>query len=1320
VNQVDSPMCILSPAIEPCNNYFERQSATFADIRSSLASHGLIYITGKHGMGKTQLAKEYVHRAQEAKWYKGFFWIDVGMGISARSELYHLSVALKIGRARGENAITALKRELSQRDQWLLVIDNYDNTYFDIIRLLSPFIFTRHVIAIMHRDTPLPPFSPFGPPMPIGFGPPPPIGLVGVPQPGPPPGVPLPIGPPAPVPPPPIPAPIPFPPIIAPPPMFMPGWPLPPGPLGPLPQGPPTPPLTMLPPLVPQNAFHLGPLDARDSEDLFVSIYTNGQEQSAITPLDNILDELGHIPLSIEIAAIYLRETGEDIVAYTHNFKTFKERMMKSMLAQDDSYISAASALAISLQRLQSCPETLRLLSLLAFLGSSCIPLWIFTADPRFRDVPLRGIFFSQEALNNVISPLLLFGLVKRIDNNHAISMNRVVQNIIRDFIELESGNGKAKSTPLSITDESTIYWIERAAELMYICYPTLTGAQNLKILEALNPHVIEVVQHCDDYAVVTKEYGVLQASLGSYQKTFEHEVEMPLYHRALQTFEALYGPDHIDTSQIVEIIADTAHLEGKYEIALKYNERAMEIQEVFFGTNHVAVLQSILERGNIYVATAKAEEAIFQFRLFLRMCEKVIGTSTMKTRDARFVLSREYYRQGKYVEGRKQVEIAVDSFMHSLEKAPFDILWMMKHVARSSLDRQKYDEAIAQFKRILDIQDKASGTPIADLKDTFQSLGAVYHLNKDYSSALEQYERLLKVVEEDEGTNPKDIARAMSWLANIYIAQHNYENALQLNERQLSLLEDKFGVDAVETASAIKDIALVYEHQKKYPEALERYRQVVRIYETEYGPNVTILFDALYSISGILFLQCNIQDSLNTDMRSLRLLPGGLEVVSLANVYQSAAMNNQWLGRVDAAMALMNKALGTLQGAFGVYDVRTILPLERIAYLHGVKRNFQTAWTIYQGILSVKDAAFGKDSLNHCSTLRELTRFYHQQAKHDDALKTCKRILRIQRAALPTANVNMAETIREIGYCYHHKGKYELALKHKLSALRMEEKSEDYDVVCSAQTVVSIGCTYISMGKYEDALREFRKSLEVRQKAPGPNHFDIANSYDFIGDTYYEQMNYDDAMTAYNQGLAIRDVYLGHDNIFAIRTYTKMGKATYGKGDATAAIDLYQKAMGVVQKFYGLNHVLSIDTMMNKAIAQCKLGQYETAIGTLTWALNKAEADYGPNNPEMSALIMNHAVTYMYLGKYNKAIRRLGQALALLEKAFGEDHQNTAETLMNMGRVLQCQKRYSEADEHFARCQVILHRCFGPDHPRTKKVMDQIKEIPVRGDDQE
>jgi hypothetical protein len=448
-------MCVLSPAVKPCNSYFEHQSATFADIRRSLAANRLVHITGKHGMGKIRLVKEYVHRAREAKWYKGFFWIDIGTERSKRNALYRLSLGLKIGRGITENVIAAIKRELFEQDEWLLVIDDDGNINFDVVMMFPP-TSRRHIIVIMHKDTPLPPPpGPIGPPVPIA---------------------PLPFGLPASMPPPPIPPAIPDAPVMGPPPpvVFPVGLP----PLGPLPQRPPTPPITMQPPGL---AFHLWPLDARDSEDLFANIYANSSERAATAPLDDLLDELGHIPLSIEIAASYLRETGENIAVYTQDFKTNREYMMKSMLEQDDSYISAASALAISLQRFHAFPESLRLLCLLVFLDSICIQLWIFIADPRFRDAPLRRIFSSQETLNDALSPLYLFGLVKRIDNDCAISMNRVIQAIIRDFIELESGNGKTKLTPFSITDESPVYWVERAAELMYIWYPTTSYDLNMK-----------------------------------------------------------------------------------------------------------------------------------------------------------------------------------------------------------------------------------------------------------------------------------------------------------------------------------------------------------------------------------------------------------------------------------------------------------------------------------------------------------------------------------------------------------------------------------------------------------------------------------------------------------------------------------------------------------------------------------------------------------------------------------------------------------------------------------------------------------------------
>ena len=132
-------------------------------------------------------------------------------------------------------------------------------------------------------------------------------------------------------------------------------------------------------------------------------------------------------------------------------------------------------------------------------------------------------------------------------------------------------------------------YWIERAAETLISVYPDPDNPDTWNVCEAINPHAIVCIEHCQKNNVATDNTLSLYISIGIYETRHgSYESASMRFKNALVAGEELFGVDHINTAYTINNLGLTYNSQGKYDKAIAQYERALRIYEKAFGVDHI------------------------------------------------------------------------------------------------------------------------------------------------------------------------------------------------------------------------------------------------------------------------------------------------------------------------------------------------------------------------------------------------------------------------------------------------------------------------------------------------------------------------------------------------------------------------------------------------------------------------------------------------------------------------------------------------------------------------------------------------------------
>ena len=575
-----------------------------------------------------------------------------------------------------------------------------------------------------------------------------------------------------------------------------------------------------------------------------------------------LAEMLGYLPLALEQAAAYIRETNSSLNHYQVLFQKHYTQLLQHDHLSTEYSDTVATTWKLSFQKVQKTfPAAADFLNLCAFLAPDVIFLDMITEGTTYLPKRLAKAITSPLAMDKLIGILLHYALVQREGNT--LTVHRLVQSVLRDRLN-------------STTQRR---WAEHAVQIVNQAFPEPKPEFTTwwTRCEQLLPHAQICTKWIERWELTSEKAGYLLGKMSYYlhehttyikaeiraEPLFQRILHIltqtkvqakPIYQCALAIWEK--GPNH----RVAENLYETLMLhygfpnifQTQYEQIKRYYQYNLHSMEKILGPEHPHVATSLNRLADLIILWRYQDhyaEAELLYQRALRIQEKALGPDHPDLAQTLHNLAFLYTIQGRYAEAEPLYQQALTIYEKSQSQPAFyEEALKLSYPGRIHL-LECYATLLKRYTTLLYKTDRyAEATALETLSQaiTLHSMAFSYDSDACYTEAEPLYQQALVVYEKALGLEHLYVATNLNDLATLYRYQQQYEQAEPLYQRALHIREKALGPDHPDLAETLHNLALLYTIQGRYAEAEPLYQQALTIYEKALGPDHSDLFPLL------------------------------------------------------------------------------------------------------------------------------------------------------------------------------------------------------------------------------------------------------------------------------------------------------------------------------------------------------------------------------------------------------------------------------------------------------------------------------------------
>jgi tetratricopeptide (TPR) repeat protein len=226
----------------------------------------------------------------------------------------------------------------------------------------------------------------------------------------------------------------------------------------------------------------------------------------------------------------------------------------------------------------------------------------------------------------------------------------------------------------------------------------------------------------------------------------------------------------------------------GKYQEAITFYEKSLEIKKKTLPPNHPDLASSYNNIGNVYYNMGEYSKALSSHEKALEIKQQSLPPNHPDLAMSYNNIGEVYRNMGEYSKALSSYEKALEIKQQSLPPNHPDLAGSYNNIGIVYRNMGEYSKALSSHEKALEIRQQSLPPNHPDLASSYNNIGNVYDNMGEYSKALSSYEKALEILQQSLPPNHPDLAKSYGHIGNLYSAMGQYSKAFSFCERAVNI----------------------------------------------------------------------------------------------------------------------------------------------------------------------------------------------------------------------------------------------------------------------------------------------------------------------------------------------------------------------------------------------------------------------------------------------------------------------------------------------------------------------------------------------------
>ena len=722
-------------------------------------------------------------------------------------------------------------------------------------------------------------------------------------------------------------------------------------------------------------------------------------------------------------------------------------------------------------------------------------------------------------------------------------------------------------------------------------------------------------------------------ASLGSaWGDLGNYENQKDLLTQSLEITAKYYGKDHIHYGFVLHQLGIAWGNLLKYQQKIDLLTQALAIDEKYYGKDHVQVGGILGNLGNAYGSLGNYEEQKKFSMRAIEIFKKHYGEQHPQTGFGLVGLGKALTGLGEYEKGKNILNQALEIYErhYGNDHPQTAVVLMSLGVAWGHLGNNEKKKVFCT--RTVEIYEKHYGSNHLNVAEALHCLAEAYGSMGIYSIQKDLLTRVLGIEEKCSSTEPSHLAMTLNSLGGIWGRLGNYEQMKEYSTRALEIVEKHYGIDYPEAGIILNNLGQAWGFLGNHEEQKAILNKALRINEKNYGKN--------HPSTGYT-LSC-LANACDNHEESIDLLTQALEIFE------------KHYGKDHPETGEILHTLGRVWGELGNYEK--------------MKDAFIQAHRIFE-------RAYGADHLETVKALTGLGVAMGYLGDHENQEVLLTKALEITKKHSGIDHPDTVQVLISLARIWKSRGKYEKQKEFVLRALEIAEKAYGEDRPETGKVLTHLTDACSKLGDRMKCEELSIRIIKIYEKHYGKEHLKTGIALENLGRCWRSLSDFKKVIAYSTKALEIYERHYGNNSLETGAVLNNLGIAWGELKNHEKKKDFLTRALDFFVKFLGKDHIETGILLNNLGTAWGLLGRYEKQKDYLIQAIQIYKKNYGTDHPSVGLVSYNLAVSWLFLGEYLKSKELASEALRIYQKYYPGNHL----------QVLAAQKVLKNSNEYIA-----------------------------------